>query len=102
MAVGAIEWHARALSGHRNVLRAAPAADVRDGLALRLMQMGSMAGAHALEVEAGEIRTGKLADLVAIDVCRIEFEAARVLPAVVFNGSPAAVSDVWVGGRRVK
>ena len=98
----AIEWHARASSGHRNVLRPLPEGDPRDGLAARLLSIGTVDGAGALDVDAGEITTGKLADLVAMDAIRIEFASARLLPALVFNGSPAAVTDVWVGGRRVR
>jgi formimidoylglutamate deiminase len=98
----AIEWHARASSGHRNVLRPLEEGDPRDGLAARLLSIGSVDGAGALDVDAGEITAGKLADLVAMDATRIEFASARLLPALVFNGSPAAVTDVWVGGRRVR
>ena len=98
----AIEWHARALSGHRNVLQPLSDWEPRDGLAARLLSIGAAGGARALDVDAGEIVAGKLADLVAMDVTRIEFASARLLPALVFNGSPAAVSDVWIGGRRVR
>jgi formimidoylglutamate deiminase len=97
----AIEWHARALSGHRNVLRSLSSVDPRDGLAARLLAIGTAGGARALDVDAGEIVPGKLADFVAIDATRIEFASARLLPALVFNGSPSAVTDVWVDGRRV-
>lgn len=97
-----IEWHARALSGHRNVIRPAPSLDGRDGLALRLLQIGAGNGARALGVDAGAIAPGKLADLITVDVGRMEFQESRLLPALVFNGSPAAVQDVWVGGRRVR
>lgn len=100
--VRAIEWHARAVAGRRNVLRPAPADDPRDGLALRLLEMGSLNGARSLGVNAGRIETGRLADIIAIDVTRLEFAEARLLPAIVFNGTPAAVTDAWVGGRRVK
>ncbi len=96
----AIEWHARALSGHRNVLRPAGTTDPRDGLAARLLQIGAAEGGRALGLRTGEIAPGMLADLIALDVTRLEFEQARRLPALVFNGSPAAVTDVWVGGRR--
>jgi len=98
----AIEWHARALSGHRNVLTAAPAADARDGLALRLLSIGTRAGATALGLDTGELKPGKLADMITIDTARIELQECRLLPALVFNGSPGAVRDCWVGGRRVK
>lgn len=98
----AVEWHARALAGQRNVLRPVPADDPRDGLALRLLETGSLWGARSLGVNAGRIETGRLADLIAVDVTGLEFAEARLLPTLVFNGGPAAVADVWVGGRRLK
>ncbi len=98
----AIEWHARALSGHRNVVQPAACSDPADGLAVRLLQMGSQNGAKALGVDTGTLEPGRFADIIAVDASRLEFAHARLLPAIVFNGSPAAVSDVWVGGRRVK
>lgn len=93
-----LEWHARALAGRRNVLaHAGP-----DGLAARLLRHGTEDGARALGLNAGRIAPGALADLIALDLTRSEFADARLLPALVFNGSPAAVAEVWVGGRRVR
>ncbi len=92
-----IEWHARGVTGRRNVIPH----EGPDGLAVALLEMGSIEGARALDVNAGEIGVGKLADLVAVDITRIEFAESRLLPAIVFNGSPGAVTDVWVGGRKV-
>ena len=91
-----IEWHARAVTGRRNVMPHEGA----DGLANALLAMGTVNGARALNVDAGKIAVGKLADLVAVDVTRMEFAESRLLPAIVFNGSPACVTDVWVGGRK--
>lgn len=92
-----IEWHARATSGRRNVFpHQGP-----DGLAARLVEVGTVGGARALGVEAGHIAPGRLADLVAVDLDRIELEGARTLPGLVFSGHPSWVTDVWVGGRRV-
>ncbi len=93
----ALEWHSRALTGRRNVL---PHEGV-DGLAATLVRIGTAHGAAALGVDAGVIAPGQRADLVALDLRRMEFAATRLLPALVFNGSPAAVADVWVGGRHV-
>lgn len=98
----AIEWHARAQAGHRNVLQPKPGIDAEDALAARLLDIGTVGGARSLGVDAGRIAVGACADLIAVDVSRLEFAEARCVPAVVFNGSPAAVSDVWVGGRRVR
>lgn len=94
----ALEWHARVRTGHRNVLEPH---DQPDTSSLRLWRAGSREGARALGLEAGFFGPGALADLVAIDLNRLEFAGARPMPALVFNGSPAAVRDVWVGGRRV-
>jgi formimidoylglutamate deiminase len=95
--VRSIEWHARALSGRRNVLPH----EGPDGLAARLLDIGTAGGARSLGVDAGVIAPGALADLVAVDTGRLEFAASRLLPALVFNGSLACVTDVWVGGRAV-
>ncbi len=94
-----LEWHARAQVGRRNVLRHAPQAD---GLAARLLRMGSEVGAAQLGVDAGSIAAGKLADLVAIDLGHLSLRDTATLPAIVFSGSPALVREVWVGGRKVR
>lgn len=93
----AIELHSRAVLGRRNVLPH----EGEDGLAARLVHAGTAAGAQALGITAGRIECGQLADLVAIDTSRMEFALGRLLPTLVFNGSPAAVAQVWVGGRHV-
>jgi formimidoylglutamate deiminase len=93
----ALEWHSRAVLGRRNVLPH----DGEDGLAARLLDAGTANGADALGLPTGRILAGQLADLVAVDTSRIEFALGRPLPTLVFNGSPAAVREVWVGGRHV-
>ena len=93
----AIEWHARATTGRRNVLRHVGA----DGLAARLIDIGTAGGARALGLDTGRIEVGLPADLVAIDVTGIRYREARLLPTIVFNGSPSDVTDVWVAGRKV-
>lgn len=95
--IRALELHSRAVLGRRNVL----AHQGEDGLAARLVEAGTAAGGASLGLPAGRVATGQLADLVAIDTSRIEFALGRPLPTLVFNGSPAAVSEVWVGGRHV-
>ncbi|GDX80756.1 formimidoylglutamate deiminase [Deltaproteobacteria bacterium] len=93
----AIELHSRAVLGRRNVTpHHGP-----DGLAVALLAKGSEVGARSLGLDVGRIAPGLGADLVAIDTSRMEFGASRLLPALVFNGSAAAVRDVWVGGRHV-
>jgi formimidoylglutamate deiminase len=93
----AVEWHSRALLGRRNVIPH----EGPDGLAAALLAMGTVQGANALGLLAGQIQPASLADLVAVDSSRLEFATTRLLPAIVFNGSPACVTDVWVGGRHV-
>lgn len=95
--IRALEWHSRALLGRRNVLPH----DGPDGLASALLAAGTVHGAAALGLDAGRLAPGALADFVAVDTARLEFAASRLLPAVVFNGSPAALTDAWVGGRHV-
>ncbi|MSP61656.1 MAG: formimidoylglutamate deiminase [Myxococcales bacterium] len=92
-----LEWHSRAVLGRRNVT---PHAGM-DGLAAALIDRGTRNGMRALGLEGGAIQAGGPADMIAIDLRRIEFAASRLLPALVFNGSAAAVTDVWVGGRHV-
>jgi formimidoylglutamate deiminase len=92
----AVEWHARARLGRRNVLPHQGA----DGLAAALLDMATLHGARSLGLDSGEIAAGKLADLVALDVTPEIYSNARLLPAIVFNGRTADVTDAWVGGRR--
>jgi formimidoylglutamate deiminase len=94
----AIELHTRARLGRRNVLAHRPEPDA---LAARLLACGTEAGAASLGVEAGAIRAGCLADLVAVDLAHPVLRDARPLPAIVFAGHPGIVRTVWVGGRRV-
>ena len=92
-----LEWHARGLAGRRNVIPH----EGPDGLAAGLLRIGTENGAEALGFSTGRIAAGRFADLVAIDSARLEFGASRLLPAIVFNGTPECVRDVWVGGRHV-
>lgn len=92
-----IEWHARAALGRRNVLpHQGP-----DGLAAALLKIGTENGAKSLDLPVGRVASGLFADLVAVDSSRLEFAASRFLPALLFNGTPECVRDVWVGGRHV-
>ncbi len=95
--VRAIELHARAVSGRRNVI----AHGEPDGLATALLDVGSRQGALALGVDAGHVVVGARADLVAVDLHAVALRGARLTPALVFAGSPGLVTDVWVAGRRV-
>ena len=95
--VRAIELHARAVRGRRNVIAHADP----DGLATALLDVGSRQGALALGVDAGQVAVGARADLVAVDLHAVALRGARLTPALVFAGHPGLVTDVWVGGRRV-
>lgn len=93
-----LELHARAVLGRRNVL--SPPGEP-DGLARRLLAAGAGEGARALGIDAGEIRVGAFADLIAIRLDDPVYAGARLLPAIAMCGQPGHVSDVWVGGQRV-
>jgi len=96
--VRALEWHARARLGRRNVL--SPPGE-RDGLALRLLEAGTRVGADALGVEAGDVIPGQWADLMCLEVSRFAQSEAALLASLVFSADARCVRDVWVGGRRI-
>ncbi len=96
--VRALEWHARARLGRRNVL--SPPGE-RDGLALRLLDAGTRVGADALGVEAGLVTPGQWADLMGVEVSRFAVGEADLLSSLVFSADARCVQDVWVGGRRI-
>ncbi|MDP2308719.1 MAG: formimidoylglutamate deiminase [Pseudomonadota bacterium] len=93
-----IEWHARAVTGRRNVLGPF---EHPDGLASALLDAGTRGGAAALGLEGGALTVGAPADLVAVDHLDVALRGARLLPALVFSGHPGLVTDVWVAGRRI-
>jgi cytosine/adenosine deaminase-related metal-dependent hydrolase len=96
--VRALEWHARARLGRRNVL--SPPGE-GDGLALRLLDAGTRVGADALGVEAGDVTPGQWADLMGVEVSRFALGEAGLLASLVFSADARCVQDVWVGGRRI-
>lgn len=72
-------------------------------VAPRLLGFAGAGGARSLGLEAGAIRPGAAADLVAVDLedRRLAGWTADVLPELlVFSGSADLVTDVWVGGAR--
>lgn len=93
-----LEWHTRARTGRRSVMQPH---DQPDALAAMLWQVGSREGARSLQIEAGEIAVGQLADLICVDLNRPELIGARALPGLVFGAGPACVRESWVGGKRV-
>jgi 5-methylthioadenosine/S-adenosylhomocysteine deaminase len=76
-----------------------------DGTALSAataFDLGTRSAAALLRLEAGMIAAGQLADLVAIDLDDLSLHPRTdLLKSVVYAMSSAAVTDVWVHGRRV-
>ena len=61
-------------------------------------------GAQAAGRDAGQIATGKLADLVALDTTHIDLDGRRgdtLLDAFIFAADDRAITDVWSAGRHV-
>lgn len=98
-----IEYHER-LRRNERVLLSETDGD-RATIAPTLLRYATEAGAAALQLEAGAIADGKLADFVAVDLDNIQLagwtdsslDAMLALSAC----APLVVSDVWVGGKRV-
>lgn len=68
----------------------------------RAFALGTRSGAELLGLEAGLIATGRLADLVAVDLHHPSlYPRHDLLKSVVYAMSDQAVTDVWVHGRRV-
>ena len=64
--------------------------------------MGTIEGARLLGLDAGTIESGRAADLVAVDLRHPSLHPpTALLKNVVYAMSHQAVTDVWVGGRRV-
>ena len=76
-----------------------------DGTALSAgtaFDLGTRSAAALVEVQAGAIVAGRLADLVAVDLAHLSLQPrSDLLMSIVYAMSPGAVTDVWVHGRRV-
>lgn len=109
-----LEYHLRLTTLRRNVL--APAArEVEDesvvegtpelaGLAARLFECATLAGAESIGAHAGEFEPGRAADFFTVDLDDPSVAgtgAEDLLPAIVFSLSRAAVRETAVGGRLV-
>lgn len=97
-----IEYHER-LRRYERVLLGTKAGD-RTSVAPTLIGYGTSEGARALQLEAGELADGRLADMVAVDLQHLQLAGWSLdsLDAMLaLSASAAVVSDVWVGGRHV-
>jgi cytosine/adenosine deaminase-related metal-dependent hydrolase len=65
-----------------------------------VLRMMTAKGAEALGIEAGEVKPGKLADLVLLDPTRL-WTGGDPHSAVVYQMDARCVTDVWVGGKQV-
>jgi formimidoylglutamate deiminase len=69
-----------------------------------LLDGAASGGAQAAGRDAGQIATGRLADLVALDTQHIDLEARAgdtLLDAYIFAADDRAITDVWAAGRHV-
>jgi formimidoylglutamate deiminase len=101
--IRALEYHER-LRSLRRVALTRPGSDGRHEVAPVLIASGTSAGARSLGIDAGAIRAGALADLVAIDIRHISLlgvPAPDLAAALALSGSPDVVRDVWVAGKHV-
>ena len=61
-------------------------------------------GARALGVNAGMLEAGATADLVALDLTTptlADWKPETLLDSFLFGSGAEAITEVWVGGRRV-
>jgi 5-methylthioadenosine/S-adenosylhomocysteine deaminase len=66
------------------------------------IRMGTFDGGRLLDLDAGDIREGMLADFVAVDLGDPSLHPpTNLLKSVVYAMSPRAITDVWVHGRQV-
>ena len=97
-----VEYHERL----RRLQRVIVTGDGEDGVhrvAPELLDMATRAGARSLDFEAGSIREGLRADLIAIDLDHISLAGWRdetLAPMLALSATPDAVADVWVDGER--
>lgn len=93
-----LDYHLRLLRQERAVLD-----QIHDEpIAQRLFGAATLGGAHALQVPAGELYPGCVADFFTVDLADLSIagdEEADLLPRLVFGMSRTAVRDVVVQGR---
>ncbi|HEX8146080.1 MAG TPA: formimidoylglutamate deiminase [Pyrinomonadaceae bacterium] len=107
-----LEYQLRLTTLRRNVLAPAGAGDEGrvegtpevSGLAARLFECATLAGAESIGARAGEFGPGRAADFFTVDLDDPSVAGASaedLLPAIVFSLSRAAVRETAVGGRLV-
>ncbi len=77
--------------------------DAAGAVAPVLLDAATIGGARSLGLDAGEIRTGAWADLVAIDLDRPEldgWEPETLLDSLIFGAGNSAIAETWVSGER--
>lgn len=97
-----LEYHERLRRNERVLL--GTTTDDRTAVAPTLIGYGTSEGARSLQLEAGELAHGRLADMVAVDLQHIQLAGWSLdsLDALLaLSASAAVVTDVWVGGRHV-
>ena len=94
----AVEMHARALAGKRNVM--AIAGD-RASLAERILRIASTDGDRMLGGRGEGLAIGAHADMIAVDLRSPEAAGVPPLEAVAFVAQPGWITDSWVGGNAV-
>jgi len=64
------------------------------------IEIATKNGAKALKINSGEIKVGKLADLILVDLNKISlFPKENLISNLVFSANPDCVSDVICGGK---
>ena len=94
-----LEYSQRLRDISRNVL-----ADGTGSVGENLYLKAASGGAQAMARDAGAIRTGALADLVAIDTTApalTGLRADQILDGFVFAAGEGVVTDVWSAGRHM-
>lgn len=92
-----LEWAHRLESGARGLVK-----DPAGNTPRRLFELATVAGAEALGLDVGEIRTGAPADLVQLDLTHPALDgwtADSLLGAFIFGGADEAILATAVGGR---
>ncbi len=91
-----LEYGQRVRTETRGALR-----DRNGAVAPVLLKAATIAGAHSLGIEAGEIRPGAWADFAIIDLGCPELEGwepETLLDSLIFGAGNSAILGTWVGG----